>query len=323
MPTPLDYNALGPAIRRLNTFAMDSAGGLFAAQLATVTLAEVFKHQYPQTQWTNGTLASISTAGGAGALVIGYTELSGVGNAKIVAEDATDIPITDVEGEYNTHKVHTVAAAFSYTTQQVRFGQQNGGVAGMFDVIQEKAFNCREAHDSELNNLIRAGSAPHKLQGYTNAKGIFVIPAATPDWMSASASQIVTAFSAAAMYGRMETDNTEIPDTAVFPIDVFGRLETLQNSAASDATVLDFLKRTHPHITRWVSDFGMGTAGAGGSKAVLIYNRAPNKARAAVPMLLRPLAPEVAGLTFKVVMESRFAGVMTPKPKSITRVDSV
>jgi hypothetical protein len=42
-----------------------------------------------------------------------------------------------------------------------------------------------------------------------------------------------------------------------------------------------------------------------------------------MPMVLRPMAPEQHGLTFKVVLESRFGGVMTPRPLSALRLDGV
>ena len=319
----LDLNQLGQAVKSLPIFAMDSASGLFAANLTLVTLNEVFKHEYPATHWASGELCTISTAVDEGARAVGYTELKGIGRAGIVAENATDIPETDVEGEYHSHRVRTIAASFSWTTQDVRTARMQGGLAGMTDAIAEKAMNCREAHDWSFNDYIRDGDASLGLPGYTNSKGIFVIQAQTTDWMTATAAQITSSFSAAISYGKTQTESREIPDTAVFPTDVFGRIKDLQNSTASDATVLEFLKRTNPEITKWADDSGMNTAGTGKTKAVLIYNRAPNKSRVSAPMLMRPQQAQAHGLKWKVILESRFAGVLTPKPRSRMRLEGV
>ena len=83
------------------------------------------------------------------------------------------------------------------------------------------------------------------------------------------------------------------------------------------------MQMSWPEITTWTWDNGMGTAATGGGPAVMIYDRDPRKARAVMPMVLKPMAPEQHGLTFKVVLESRFGGVMTPRPLSALRLDGV
>jgi hypothetical protein len=193
----------------------------------------------------------------------------------------------------------------------------------MFDLPAEKAAAAREVHDQEINDLIRVGNAAAGFDGFTNHTGIIVQTAVTGGWLSATALQIVTDFSTAAAFVRSNSNGVENPTAAVFPIDIWTHISTLQNSTASDLTVLDYLKKAWPEISTWTWDDGMKDAGPGGNPAVMIYDRNPRKARAVMPMVLRPMAPEQHGLTFKVVLESRFGGVMTPRPLSALRLDGV
>jgi hypothetical protein len=96
----------------------------------------------------------------------------------------------------------------------------------------------------------------------------------------------------------------------VFPPAVWTRLSTLQNSIASDITVLEYLKRAFPHITLWTFDASLP------STTAVIYNRDRSRIRVVMPLMLRPMPVEVRGLNFTMPFESRYGGVMAPRPRS-------
>lgn len=308
------------SVSQLAMFRGDANDAIFARHLVQETLSELFTQEYTKTKWASGELMPINTSVNEGVREFSYFELGKVGKASIVADNATDIPSATITGDLTVQKVHTVATYFTYSTQDVRQAR----LQGMFDLPAEKAAAAREAHDQEINSLIRIGNDGAGLEGFTNHSGIIVQTASTGGWATtATAAQIVDAFSTAAAFIKTNSDDVEDPTAAVFPVDIFTRISTLQNSIASDITVLEFLKKAWPEIRIWTSDTGMSTAGAGGTPAVMIYDRDPRKSRAVMPMVLRPMAPEQHGLTFKVVLESRFGGVMTPRPLSALRLDGV
>jgi len=300
-------------------FRGDANEAYFARQLVLETLKELFREEYTATKWASGELLPISTSLDDGAREYSYLQLGQVGRAAIVADNATDIPSSTLTGAQTLHSIKTVACSFDYSTQEVRQARMQG----TFDLPSEKAAACREGHDQTINDLIRVGNASAGLEGFTNHSGIIVQNAVTGSWLGATAAQIVADFTTAASFIRSNSNGVENPTTAVFPVDIFTRISTLQNSVASDITVLDYLKKAWPDITQWVWDDGMKTAGAGATPAVMIYDKDAMKSRAVMPMTLRPMAPEQEGLVFKVVMESRFGGVMTPRPLSILRLDGV
>lgn len=306
-------------VQQLPQFKIDIDAGIFARQLVSVTLNELFRHEFAEPKWATGELLPIDGSLSAGATEYSYNEILHTGLAKIVADNATDIPRSEIQGKNNVHPVKTVACAFEYTTQEVRTAMENG----MFQIPAEKAQAARTAHDYALHNFIRDGVPTHNLAGITNAPGIIVLTATTGSWASASAVQIVDDFTTGANLIMSLSDGLEVPDSVVFPLPQFLRLSTLQNSAASDITVLEYLMKAFPMITTWTWEAGMDTVGSGSTPAALIYKKDPSKVRAVQPMTLQALAPESDGLTFKVTLESRFGGVMAPKPRSIERLEGI
>ena len=306
-------------VQQLPMFKIDVDAGIFARQLVTETLNELFRHEFAEPKWATGELLPIDGSLSDGATEYSYNEILHTGLAKIVADNATDIPRAEIQGKNNVHPVKTVACSFEYTTQEVRTAMKNG----MFQIPAEKSLAARTAHDYALHNFIRDGVPTHNLAGITNAPGIIVLGATTGTWSSATAVQIVDDFTTGTNLIMSLSDGIEVPDSAVFPLEQFLRISTLQNSAASDITVLEYLQKAFPMITTWTWEAGMRTVGSGGTPAALIYKKDPSKARAVQPMTLQALAPEADGLTFKVTLESRFGGVMAPKPRSIERLEGI
>jgi hypothetical protein len=76
-------------------------------------------------------------------------------------------------------------------------------------------------------------------------------------------------------------------------------------------------------ITMWDWEPGLATASAAGGPAAMIFKKDARKQRVVQPMTLNAMAPEQKGLTFTVTLESRFGGVMTPKPRSIERLEGI
>lgn len=300
-------------------YRADVETGILAKQLVTVTLSELFRHEFPETKWVNGGLITLSTNIDEGAKEFSYVEMIHGGRAAIVADNATDLPAADVEGRNNLRKVHTVADYITYSTQDIRSAR----LQGLFDIASEKAVAAREAMDRTLNGLIRTGQENAGLRGITNAPGITVQNAITGTWSTATSVQIRDDFTAAATEAMDDTDGVEVPNTALFSVANWNRISTLPfDSASGPLTTLEFLQKAFPMITRWDWEHGLSTADqAGTGPAVLIYRNDPSRVRAVFPMMMRALPPQQVGLAFKLSFETRFGGVIVPKPRSVVRLD--
>lgn len=308
------------SVQYLPMFRADDNAAIYARHLVVASLQELFRFEYRKTKWASGELISITSNIDAGAREVSWMEIGNTGTADIVADNANDIPTADLEGDLSINKCYTVATAVEYSTQDVRQSRMQG----LFDIATEKAQAAREAHDRKIDELIRLGDVPRGITGITAASGSYDITATTGAWATtATAVQILADFQVAWDAIFTGSQGVEEPDTAVFPSTVWGRLNSLQNSIASDKTVMQFLKESHPNITLWAVDAGIDTAGNSADAAVMLYSRDRTRVRAMMPMVMRPLPLEQHGIVFKMVFESRYAGLAVPRPRSIAKISGV
>jgi hypothetical protein len=306
---------------RVMTGHVDDAQSIWARNLVTSTLQQLYMWEYRQTPWASGELIDINSGGvDEGAESVAWLEAGNVGAAGIVATNATNIPYADVQGQLNLGKAHTIATAIQYTTQDLRAAR----LQGMFDIATLKAASAREAYDRQLDELIRLGSVPSSITGIVNAPGSWDVTATTGTWTTvATPSQMLADFYLAYNAIRTGTNGVENPNTAVFAQPLWNRISTTQNSIASDVTVLEFLKRAYPNISLWKEDSGLDAAGATGGYCVMLYDRSQTRVEALLPMVLKPLPMERKGLVFEMAFEARYAGLATHRPKSIARLSGL
>lgn len=308
------------AAAQIARFTADENSSVYARHLVTATLQELFRFEYRKTKWASGELISIGTNVNEGAREVSWQMLGDVGTAGIVADDANDVPEADIQGTLNLQKVHTIATSIRYSTQDIRQSRMQG----LFDIATEKARAAREAHDRQLDTLIRNGDASKGIEGIINASGSHHVTATTGNWdTTATPAQIEADFLVAWSAIFNGSNGVEEPDTVVMASQVWGRVNTLQNSVASDATVLEFLKKSYPNIDLWTYDAALNTAGDDGGPCVMVYSRDRSRVRAIMPMTLRPLPLEQHGLVFRMVFESRYGGLAVPKPRSIAKITGV
>jgi hypothetical protein len=308
------------AVARLDMFRGDAQSGLFAQHLVRATFRELFRYEYPETKWVNGGLIQLNTSINEGATEYSYTEMGHTGRAEIVADAATDLPFADVEGNLTIKGIKTIGVAVRYSRQDVRSARMQG----QFDIAAEKAAAAREAHDRTMDSLIRSGDAAAGLDGVVNQPGIIIQNAITGNWAGASGVQIVADISAAINTIMNGTDAVEVPNTVLFDVASWTLISTkVHLPNASDRTILSFLREAFPMIQRWDWEPGLKSVSATGGASMLVYRNDPMRMRAVVPMMMSAVPPEQKGLGFVLNFETRYGGIMTPKPRSVLRLDGV
>jgi hypothetical protein len=298
----------------------DDPNGLYAVQLVRATFRELFRFSYPETKWMNGGLIQRNTSINEGATEYSYTELQQTGRAQIVADNATDLPSADVNGRNNILPIKTVGISCTYSRQDVRTARMNG----MFDIVQEKVAAAREGHDRTLDDFILFGVPAHGLRGVVRQPGIIVQNAVNGAWTEATAAADIIEDIRTALNSIMDlSDAVEVPNTALFPVAAWNLLNR-RIETGTDATILSYLRTAFPMITRWEWNVPLRLADQTGTgPAALFYRNDPMRMRAVFPMMMTPIPPEQRGLAFKLNFETRFGGVMTPRPRSVLRLDGI
>lgn len=307
----LDYNKYSKDAADRMVGRGDENQSIWVENLLTHTLSELFRFRYPSTPWANGDLISIDTSAPPGANGVQWEMLGEVGSFDSVADEADDLPLIDLQGASQYNKAFTVAAAIRYTEQQMAAADMQG----LFNIAAEKGTAARKAYDRTLDGYIRSGSAKNSTPGMTNLPGRRDMPT-TGAWSGLSPAQIVADFES--MYSEIYDGSNGVfePDTVVFPSSVRAMMKA-QNSVAANTSIEGFLKETYPEITKWVYDYGMGTAGRGGTAAAIMYVRDASVCRALLPEFLRPLQVRPVNLAWVVPFHSRYAGILNTNPGSV------
>jgi hypothetical protein len=294
-------------------YRKDDPTGLFAQQLVRQTFKELFRFEYPETKWMNGGLITKDTSINEGALSYAYTEIEQQGEAEIISGNATDVPMADISGRNNVLSIQTYGIACKYSRQDIRTARFNGTL----DIVQEKVASAREGHDRRLNRDILNGVPAHGLRGVINQPGIIVQAAPNGSWTESTlVEDIVEDVRTAVNFVFVDSQGIETVDTAVFGLTPWTILNRRLDTG-TDVTILSVLKTAFPQIRRWDYDPGLETAGPGGTPTAVYYKNDRSRMRAVFPMMMTPTPPEQRGFGFVINFESRFGGVMTPKPRSV------
>ena len=311
------------SVADLRIFKADASLGTIAQEMARHTIQRLWEHSYPDRKWINGGLAPINREVPDSALQYTYQEIAKVGRAGFVSPSATSIPTADITGENRTLEIRTPAIAVRYSTQDVR---SSGAL--MFSIVDQKVSSAREGWDLFMDDVIRTGDVTTGVQGVVNHDSIVVQNAVSGDWTnpSTTSDEIIDDVTAAINSISEASDGVEQPNTVVLPIAQFNVLTTRRVGAGLDGgslTLLQFLRGAFPGIQRWESDFGMATVAIGGGPAMLVYNNDLSKFSAVFPLMMQPLPPQEDGLGFTLIFESRYGGVMMPRPRAFLRLDGI
>lgn len=297
----------------------DTQTALFARHLALQTLTGIERHEFPEMKLVNGGLIPITSEVDEGADQYTWLE-QGVTDEgdKLIANDADDFPLVDINMQLNFGRVYPFGRAFQYTMQDVRKSRFHG----VYDVVSDKAAATREALDRNLENLIASGSANTTLRGLFSANAPFpLLAAGNGNWEGSpgtDAANIRADFLQAYNRVHEQSSGVETPDTALFPQSTFTFLSTTPMSTTGDPrfTILEHLKAAYPSIKRW--DWVRQN-----TTDLLLYRNHPSRLRAEVPLPPTPLEIERRGRRFITQMEARFAGIIYKRPESMVRLTGI
>jgi hypothetical protein len=143
---------------------LDAQGNWTLAKQLTYVIAQSYDVLYPELKARQ--LIPVDNRVDPGANVVEWRAYSKVGKVKLIAPNATDLPLSDVQAEQNYGPVHTVAGACRYTLDEI-----NAAVFKGNPLEQQKMNAVRESYEQELDRLAAVGDSDFKLQGLLTITG--------------------------------------------------------------------------------------------------------------------------------------------------------
>ncbi|WP_157629715.1 DUF2184 domain-containing protein [Rhizobium gallicum] len=258
----------------------------------------VYETRYPD--WDFGRLIYVETEGDpwAPGIMTYLSDMSGAANWQSGA--AKDIPLADVNQDFQLKTFHLAAIGYQYNIQEVNAAIQIPG--GTLQNRRAKA--ARLAYTKFMYDLTLFGSTEKGLGGVTNYPG--VVAAAVPAdgtgsvtwWVNASGvgtktpAQIVRDINLGLQGISLATYNIELADTVLLPDEALNYIAATPYSATTMETILSFVMRNNlytlrtgrPLNIRSVRELGVAGTAVAGKGRMVVYKNDENFVKLHLPM---------------------------------------
>ena len=246
------------------------------------------------------------------------------GMAKIISNYADDLPRADVAAKEIPVKLRDVGAAYGYNVSEIRSAQYAG-----VNLPSMKAKAARRSIDERLNAIAWKGDDKFGIIGFLNNPNITEtnIPADGDGGKTAfstkTAEQVVRDVNKIIQSIPNATNQIETANTVLLAPDAYNHLATTARSEHSDTTILEFLRRTHPEITRWMKVGALKGAGTDGSDLIIAGRFEPDYVKFEIPMRYNQLPVEIRNLEYVVNCMARVIGVTVTFPLAFVKAQGV
>jgi hypothetical protein len=269
-------------------------------------------------------LIPINTDAGPGATTITFRRYTGVGFAKIISDYGNDFPRVDVYGVEDSIKVYSIGDSYGYDIMEIRSAAMTPGK----NLELRRALTARRAHDEKVNNLALKGDVEHKIQGFLNYPGITEtsLPAdgdgGSSRWKDKTVDQILRDINIITNGVMIPTNNMEVPDTLLLPLEVYNLLAN-KRLGDNEITLLKYILDNNPTIKKidWLTE--LSGAGAGKTDRVLCGKHDDEHITLELPQPFEQFDPLQKGMEFTIPCHSRCGGVIIYYPMAFCYADGI
>lgn len=257
----------------------------FAVGQAYKVNQSVYETRYPD--WDFGRLVYVDTSGPEWAPgILTYTS-DETGRANWQSGYAKDVPMADVSQTPATRSFQLAAIGYQWNIEEINSAIQVGG-----SLPDRRARAARKAYTKFMFDLVQVGSAEKGLGGLINYPGVNATTAPADGtgsatvWVDADGvgqktpAQIVRDINLALQGVYLGTNETEMADTILLPVEAYMYIAGTPYSATTMETILSFVQRTNiytqttgqPLTIRTVRELGTGDADGTGGRMVAYKN---------------------------------------------------
>lgn len=298
----------------------DSGEGAFFARELDLMKPTLYQVQYPAMM--HPIALPVSSDKNPAAMTISYKMYDIVGVAKVVSNYADDLPRADVLGKEFFLPVHTLGVSCGWNVFELAAGMETGR-----PIDRSKLAAAQEIIMRLADKLAFLGDSTLGIIGFTNITSMptTVVPtfAGQVTWAAklalgtdAGRNSILDDLMLPHTRMSTTTKGTEVPDTYAISPSSYAQIAQTPRTSTSDATILEFYKKSHPEVEFVVCPF-LETSGTGATKQMILYRRDPTKLELEIPQDIVVHEAEKRSLEWVVAVTMRFAGLQTRYPLSL------
>lgn len=246
--------------------------------------------------------------------------LSRVGEAKLITEVSTDIPLVNVVGRTFTGSVATYGAAGAWNQLDVF-----RAAVGVVQIPVETQRAARLAIETKTDELVSLGSTDANIPGFLRHPDVDVVPLGLGNWATRSFDAMLGDFHAwiGSLQARVGYVETSVPDTVLFAPRIRTVLNGIRNSINSMTAWSAMVKEAREEYGITVDTWSrLNAAGVGGVARAVAYRRDPAVLGALVPMVYTEFAAQERGFQILLPAMARCGGTVVIEPKAVSYTDN-
>jgi hypothetical protein len=268
-------------------------------------------------------LIPINTDAGPGVTEITWRQYNAVGFAKIIADYSKDFPRVDTYGEEKSVKVKAIGDSYGYNIKEIRMSARTGK-----SLDSRRAAVARRAHDEMQNRLALISDPKIGTNGLVNYPGITeatFLPDGEGDstaWVNKTDEQILRDIDLLFDAVIVSTNNVEIPDTLLLPLENY-RILGNRRLSDTDTTLMKYIKENKPWIKRIDWLYELTGAGAGGTNRALVGMFDEEHITFEIPQMFEQFDAQQKGMEFEIPCHSETAGTIIYYPMAFAFADGL
>lgn len=306
----------------LNRETLDAAESAFFARQLEYIATKTYDQKFPPLKARRYIPVNNSVDNASD--VYTFRAFSQFGVAKIIASYADDLPRADVKGQEFSVRVKSLGSSYGYNINEIRKAAKVG-----LDLDGKKATAARRAIEVLIDQMGFAGDGKTNTMGLANIPnaGSYVVPMGVgggTEWSTKTPLEILADLNGIENKIVTDTNENEIPDTLLLPLEQYQLIATTPMSATiPDTTILEYFLRTSQYVKNVDVWNKLDGAGAGGADRMICYRRDPDAVELIVPQEFEQFPAQQENLEWTVPCHARCAGVVSYYPLSISYGDGI
>lgn len=248
-----------------------------------------------------------------------YNVLDMVGEARVIASGADDLPRVDVSVSERSGKVVPIGASYGWDVFELR------KAARLQVPLQEtKGRAARRAIAQQVDRMIANGTTDGQtglgLEGFINNADVIALGiAALTNWVQGTTTATTMIGELNAMVNTIVAATREawIPDTLVLPTPRYVIFASTPYGVDADTTALTWFLKNNPYIKNVTSWQTLTGAGASSKDRCVVYKRSPDVLEAVAPELFAQEAPQARNLDMVTPCYGLVGGTKIYHPEAV------
>jgi hypothetical protein len=252
-----------------------------------------------------------------------YNVLDMVGEAKVIASGADDLPRVDISTTERSGKVVPIGAAYGWDVFELRKAARLN-----VPLTERRARSAREAIARQVDKMLASGTTDSQtglgLEGFINNADVTALGIGVMDhWVLGTTTATVMINEVNAIVNTIVAATSEawIPDTLVLPTARYTIFASAPYGTDSDSTALTWFLKNNPYIKNVTSWYRLTGAGASSKDRMIVYKRSPDVLEGVVPLVFDQEAPQARNLEMVTPCYAFCGGVKVYHPEAMRYAD--